>query len=107
MKAGAHSSRTEAVVAALREYVRSRHRRKLIDFFGKVPFRPDYNYKVLRHRKRREHVEPIERFPFANSQRIGACETVCHWQLVCQCPTAKARTGRQAARGTQQKDSLS
>ena len=53
VRAGGHASKTEAVMTALRHYVRRRNRLKLIELFGRVPFRSDYDYKALRHRKRR------------------------------------------------------
>ncbi len=53
VKMGGHASKTEAVMTALQHYVKRRNRLKLIELFGKVPFRADYDYKALRYRKRR------------------------------------------------------
>jgi type IV secretory pathway component VirB8 len=44
-----HMKTKKAVVnEALAEYVRAREKAKIVELFGKVDFRPDYDYKALR-----------------------------------------------------------
>lgn len=52
-RAGKHRTKKEAVTQALREYVRRRRQRDILDLIGQVPFDKSYDYKPLRHRKRR------------------------------------------------------
>lgn len=52
-RAGKHRTKKEAVTSALREYVRRRRQREILDLVGQVPFDDHYDYKALRHRKRR------------------------------------------------------
>ncbi len=48
---GRHKSKQEAVTAALKDYIRSRKRLKILDWIGKVEYDDDYDYKALRTRK--------------------------------------------------------
>ena len=52
-RAGKHRTKKEAVTSALREYVRRRRQREILDLVGQIPFDEGYDYKPLRHRKRR------------------------------------------------------
>ena len=45
---GCHSTKKEAVTAALDEYIRWRKQQKILDSFGTVDFDPGYDYKKLR-----------------------------------------------------------
>ncbi len=45
---GKHPTKTEAVRAALREYIQRRKQREILEIFGAVDFDPDYDYKTLR-----------------------------------------------------------
>ena len=48
---GKHKSKKEAVTAALKDYIRSRKRLKLLDWIGKVEYYDDYDHKALPTRK--------------------------------------------------------
>ena len=50
---GKHKSKKEAVNAALAEYVRRRKQLRILDYFGKIDFDPDYDYKAERRRRSR------------------------------------------------------
>jgi hypothetical protein len=50
VKIGGHKTKREAVTAALVEYVKSRKRLGILDMFGKVDYRPDWDYKSGRRR---------------------------------------------------------
>lgn len=52
-RAGKHRTKKEAVTSALREYVRRRRQREILDLVGQIPFDEGYDHKPLRHRKRR------------------------------------------------------
>lgn len=45
---GGHSTKKEAVTAALDEYIRWRKQLKILDHFGTIDFDPAYDYKKLR-----------------------------------------------------------
>lgn len=49
---GGHKSKKDAVNAALDEYIRRRRQLKILDWFGKVDYDPNYDYKAARRRKR-------------------------------------------------------
>jgi hypothetical protein len=49
---GGHRTKKAAVTAALREYVRRRQQVEIIKLFGTVEYWPDYDYKVLRRKRR-------------------------------------------------------
>jgi metal-responsive CopG/Arc/MetJ family transcriptional regulator len=51
-KARNHRSRSEAVNAALSEYVRRRKQQGIIKLFGTIDYDEDYDYKLLRRMKR-------------------------------------------------------
>jgi hypothetical protein len=50
VKIGKHKTKREAVNAALVEYIKSRKRLRILDLFGKVEFRPEWDYKADRRR---------------------------------------------------------
>ncbi len=50
-EAGKHKTKKEAVTAALTEYIKSRKRRNILNWVGKVEYYDDYDYKKLRRRK--------------------------------------------------------
>jgi len=45
---GKHKTKKEAVTAALDEYIRWRKQLRILDYFGKVDFDPEYDYKKMR-----------------------------------------------------------
>lgn len=49
---GGFSSKREAVMAALIEYLRRRKQRRIIGLFGKVDFRDNWDHKAERRRAR-------------------------------------------------------
>ncbi len=50
---GRHETDTEAVIAALEEYVKRRNRLKIFELFGKVDYYPDYDHRDGRRRRPR------------------------------------------------------
>jgi len=50
---GDHKTKKGAVTAALEEYVRRRRQLGILDLAGKVEYDPEYDYKLLRRRRRR------------------------------------------------------
>lgn len=52
-RVGKHRTKREAVTSALREYVRRRRQLEILDLINQIPFNESYDYKALRHRKRR------------------------------------------------------
>ena len=51
---GRHRTKKEAVTAALDEYIRRRKQLQVLDLFGTIDSRPDYDYKANRRRDRVE-----------------------------------------------------
>ena len=51
VRAGHHKTKKDAVTAALIEYIRYRKQLEILDWFGKVEYYDDYDYKKLRRRK--------------------------------------------------------
>lgn len=47
---GHHKTKTEAVNAALLEYIQYHKQQKIIDLFGTIEYDPQYNYKKSRKR---------------------------------------------------------
>ena len=47
---GKHKSKTEAIHAALTEYVQRRKQLRILKYFGTIDFDPTYDYKTLRRR---------------------------------------------------------
>ncbi len=47
---GCHKTKKEAVTEALKEYIQKRKQLKIINFFEKIDYDPDYNYKKGRKR---------------------------------------------------------
>ncbi len=47
---GHHGTKREAVNAALDEYIRRRKQLKILDLFGTIDYREDYDYKANRRR---------------------------------------------------------
>jgi hypothetical protein len=52
---GHHSTKKEAVTAALDEYIRRRKQMKILDLFGTIDYHEDYDYKANRRRDRIEN----------------------------------------------------
>ncbi|MBK9975446.1 MAG: type II toxin-antitoxin system VapB family antitoxin [Planctomycetes bacterium] len=52
VKVGGFSSKREAVMAALVEYLRRRKQRRILGLFGKVDFRENWDHKAERRRTR-------------------------------------------------------
>lgn len=50
---GGHKSKKDAVTAALRQYVRAKRSRGIVDLAGKVEYFDDYDYKATRKRAAR------------------------------------------------------
>ena len=50
-KIGGHKSKSEAVTAALEEYVLRRNQLRILDLEGTVDYDPDYDYKAARRGK--------------------------------------------------------
>jgi hypothetical protein len=50
---GRHKTKKEAVSVAIQEYARRLDQMKLVKWFGKVDFDPNYDYKTERRRKRK------------------------------------------------------
>jgi len=48
LKAGGHKTKRETVNEALREYVRHREQMRVVELFGTVDYRDDYDYKAQR-----------------------------------------------------------
>jgi len=48
LKAGGHKSKRETVDEALREYVRHRDQKRIIELFGTIDSADEYNYKAQR-----------------------------------------------------------
>ena len=53
VKVGGHKTKREAVTAALREYVKARKRKGILDWVGEVDYYDDYDAKALRRGKGR------------------------------------------------------
>ena len=51
-KLGRHRTKKEAVTAALDEYIRRHKQQQILPLFGTIIYRPDYDYKRERRRKR-------------------------------------------------------
>lgn len=49
-KLGNHSSRQQAIEAALREYVQRHQQQQIVHLFGTVEFNESYDYKQTRER---------------------------------------------------------
>lgn len=47
---GGWKTKKEAVTAALREYIKRRQQRRIVELFGTIPYDPNYDYKAERHR---------------------------------------------------------
>jgi Arc/MetJ family transcription regulator len=50
LKAGGHKTKRETVDEALREYLRHREQMRVVELFGTVDGRDDYDYKAQRRR---------------------------------------------------------
>jgi len=49
---GGHTTKKEAVTAALDEYIRRRRQQEILKLFGTVDYADDYDYKANRRRDR-------------------------------------------------------
>lgn len=47
---GGHKTKRDTVNEALAEYIRRRKRKRILDFFGKLEWDTQYDYKSMRHR---------------------------------------------------------
>jgi len=54
-RVGRHSTKKEAVTAALDEYIRRRKQMNILDLFGTIDFQEDYDYKANRRGDRIEN----------------------------------------------------
>ena len=52
---GHHRTKKEAVTAALDEYIRRRKQMQILDLFGTIDYREDYDYKASRRRDQTEN----------------------------------------------------
>ena len=52
---GHHRTKKEAVTAALDEYIRRRKQMQILDLFGTIDYRVDYDYKASRRRDQTEN----------------------------------------------------
>jgi len=50
LKAGGHKTKRETVDEALREYIRFREQKRVIEIFGTIESVEDYDYKAQRRR---------------------------------------------------------
>jgi hypothetical protein len=50
LKIGGHKTKRETVEEALREYIRHRGQKRIIELFGTIDYDPDYDYKKERRR---------------------------------------------------------
>jgi Arc/MetJ family transcription regulator len=48
---GGHRTKKATVTEALREYVRRREQRRILELFGTIDYDPDYDYKKQRARE--------------------------------------------------------
>lgn len=51
MQLGNHHTRREVIEEALREYVKRRKQLRIIDYFGRIEYEDDFDYKVQRHQQ--------------------------------------------------------
>ena len=47
-KAGGHKTKRAVVIEALQEYIQRREQQKILKYFGKIDFDPEYDYKKQR-----------------------------------------------------------
>ncbi len=47
---GHHHTKKEAVTTALKEYIQRHKQQQLIELFGKIDYKSDYNYKQHREK---------------------------------------------------------
>jgi Arc/MetJ family transcription regulator len=55
LKAGGHKTKRETVDEALREYIRHREQKRVIELFGIIDSDDDYDYKTQRRRDSGHH----------------------------------------------------
>jgi Arc/MetJ family transcription regulator len=55
LKAGGHKTKRETVDEALREYIRHREQKRVIELFGIIDSDDDYDYKAQRRRDSGHH----------------------------------------------------
>ena len=51
-KVGRHKTKRETVTAALEEYIQRRKQQEILALFGKIDYKPGYDYKSERKAKR-------------------------------------------------------
>ncbi|TDI35727.1 MAG: type II toxin-antitoxin system VapB family antitoxin, partial [Acidobacteria bacterium] len=49
-RVGHHTTKKEAVTAALKEYVQRRRQQRILDLAGQIEYDPDYDHTALRRR---------------------------------------------------------
>jgi Arc/MetJ family transcription regulator len=52
---GHHGTKKEAVTAALDEYIRRRKQMQILELFGTIDYREDYDYQASRRRDQTEN----------------------------------------------------
>ncbi len=50
-RVGGHKTKKATVTDALREYIRRRKQKRILEFFGKVACAPTYDYKTARRKR--------------------------------------------------------
>lgn len=48
-KIGGHKTKKAVIVEALEEYIQKRQQKQILNYFGKIDFDPDYDYKKQRN----------------------------------------------------------
>ncbi|MBT8342746.1 MAG: type II toxin-antitoxin system VapB family antitoxin [Desulfatitalea sp.] len=48
-KIGGHKTKKAVIVEALEEYIQRRQQKRILNYFGKIDFDPDYDYKKQRN----------------------------------------------------------
>lgn len=51
---GGWKTKKEAVTAALREYIKRRQQRRILELFGTIPYDANFDYKAERKRDQRD-----------------------------------------------------
>ena len=48
-KIGGHKTKKAVIVEALEEYIQKRQQKQILNYFGKIDFDPEYDYKKQRN----------------------------------------------------------